>query len=307
MSNNDALNDELEAVSSIYDSNVITLSEPTVTGAVSAVLTLPNIAYSFSLTFPPNYPDEPPIIAGTHHVAASAKKGEGESATSILRDVLGRLYTPGQVCLFDLVEEATPLLTAHHEAQEHHGASQDTEESRAIRSAEPPLSVTSSESPLTAASTTTASNIPPPNWVLSESSVVNKSTFVARCLAVQNLNEATSSISHLLSTNKKVASATHNITAWRIKTQRSDNAPEIVVQDCDDDGETAAGSRLLHLMQLMDVWNVVVVVTRWYGGVKLGPDRFRCINAVAREALVNGGFVKDEKDKDKGGSKKGKK
>jgi len=55
----------------------------------------------------------------------------------------------------------------------------------------------------------------------------------------------------------------------------------------------------------MDVWNVVVVVSRWYGGVKLGPDRFRLINMVARECLVMGGFVKDrekEKDGEKGKS-----
>ena len=61
-------------------------------------------------------------------------------------------------------------------------------------------------------------------------------------------------------------------------------APAPTYQDYDDDGESAAGGRLLHLLQLMDVWNVVVVVTRWYGGVHLGPDRFRLINAAAREA-----------------------
>ena len=67
----------------------------------------------------------------------------------------------------------------------------------------------------------------------------------------------------------------------------------------------------MHLMQLMDVWNVVVVVTRWYGGTKLGPDRFRIINSVARDALVKGGFVKTEDnkahEKEKGGKRKGKK
>jgi len=311
MSSNDALNDEVEALSSIYDLSVLTLGEPTATGAVSAVLALPNVAYSFSLTFPASYPDEPPSIVGTHHVAASARKGEGDAAASVLRDVLGRLFTPGQVCVFDVVEEATPLLEAHHNhetAQRHHdGPSQDTEERPQIRSAAQPSAVTAASSPLTAAAAAAVSDIPPPNWMLSEPLVVSKSTFVARSLAVKNLNDATSSISHLLATNKRVAGATHNITAWRIKTQQSVGAPEIVVQDSDDDGETAAGSRLLHLMQLMDVWNVVVVVTRWYGGVKLGPDRFRCINAVAREALVNGGFVREEKDKDKNSGKKGKK
>ena len=42
------------------------------------------------------------------------------------------------------------------------------------------------------------------------------------------------------------------------------------VQDCDDDGEAAAGGRLLHLLQAADVRNVVVVVSRWFGGVLLG-------------------------------------
>lgn len=45
------------------------------------------------------------------------------------------------------------------------------------------------------------------------------------------------------------------------------------MQDNDDDGEAAAGGRIAHLMQLMEVVNVLVVVSRWYGGVKLGPDR----------------------------------
>jgi putative IMPACT (imprinted ancient) family translation regulator len=48
----------------------------------------------------------------------------------------------------------------------------------------------------------------------------------------------------------------------------------VVIQDNDDDGETAAGSRLAHLLQVMEVRDVCVVVSRWYGGIKLGPDRF---------------------------------
>ncbi|KAG0184879.1 AP-1 adaptor complex sigma subunit Aps1 [Apophysomyces sp. BC1034] len=41
---------------------------------------------------------------------------------------------------------------------------------------------------------------------------------------------------------------------------RIDMSDGYVVQGCDDDGETAAGSRLLELMQLMNVQNVVVIV-----------------------------------------------
>lgn len=63
--------------------------------------------------------------------------------------------------------------------------------------------------------------------------------------------------------------------------------------DCDDDGETAAGGRLAHLLTLLEVENVLVVVTRWYGGVLLGPDRFKHINRVARDALVRAGVVQE--------------
>ena len=54
----------------------------------------------------------------------------------------------------------------------------------------------------------------------------------------------------------------------------------ILHQDNDDDGESAAGGRLAHLLMLMEVCGVVVVVSRWFGGVHLGADRFKHINQV---------------------------
>lgn len=45
--------------------------------------------------------------------------------------------------------------------------------------------------------------------------------------------------------NKKIANATHNIYAYRIKGQKNSK-----IQDCDDDGETHAGGRLLHLLEV---------------------------------------------------------
>lgn len=246
MSINEALKDEVEALTSIYDSEVVKLTSDT-----DAILAPPNVAYSFSLSFPSSYPDVPPAIVGTHHVDASAKKGEGGAAASILREVLGHIYTPGQVCLFDLIEESVGRLEQHHEAE--NGPAQSFENDESNRSAAP---VQDADHLLTAAVPSSAiSSIPEPKWILSEPLVVNKSTFVGRCLSVESLQEAIDSISHLLSTNKRVAGATHNITAWRIKSRPSlPGGPEIVVQDSDDDGETAAGGRLLHLMQLMDVW-----------------------------------------------------
>ena len=44
----------------------------------------------------------------------------------------------------------------------------------------------------------------------------------------------------------------------------------------------------------MNAENVIVVVTRWYGGVHLGGDRFKHINNCARSLLESHGFAKDK-------------
>uniref|UniRef100_A0A6I8NNX1 Protein IMPACT n=1 Tax=Ornithorhynchus anatinus TaxID=9258 RepID=A0A6I8NNX1_ORNAN len=58
--------------------------------------------------------------------------------------------------------------------------------------------------------------------------------------------------------NKKIASATHNIYAYRIYCEDK----QTFLQDCVDDGETAAGGRLLHLMQVKSTETVEPVLRR---------------------------------------------
>ncbi len=50
-------------------------------------------------------------------------------------------------------------------------------------------------------------------------------------------------------------------------------------------GEAKAGPKLAELISNMGVNNLVVVVSRWYGGIQLGPDRFRHISNAARLAI----------------------
>lgn len=59
-----------------------------------------------------------------------------------------------------------------------------------------------------------------------------------------------------------------------------------------DGGESGSGDRLSRLLELSNCHNVVVVVFRWYGGTKLGSDRWKRISEVAKEALNQGGFMK---------------
>ncbi|XP_014340912.1 protein IMPACT isoform X2 [Latimeria chalumnae] len=128
-----------------------------------------------------------------------------------------------------------------------------------------------------------------------------RSTFQAHLAPVVTLRQVKMVLDQLYE-NKKIASATHNIYAYRIYCEDK----RTFLQDCDDDGETAAGGRLLHLMQILDVRNVMVVVSRWYGGILLGPDRFKHINNCARHILLEHNYVElaDEATKPAGKNKK---
>jgi hypothetical protein len=322
---NTELADEVEAINAIYDTDTITISSSSPSSSTPAATTIklqipnhPNL--SFLLAFEPTYPETPPKILGT---ASTAARGEGKIAIDVLEDILGRTYQPGAVCLFDVINEATEAF----EELSIGGSSVNTEETTTTTNATTTATVNSSgghgQDDIVSLDTTLASLslhetfglTQPPDWILSEVVTEKKSVFVGRAAHVTSLDQAQAYLDYLLASDKKVASATHNISAWRIRQQKkpttskdnNNNTPgEMVIQDCDDDGETAAGGRLLHLMQLMDVWDVVVVVTRWYGGIHLGPDRFRIINAVGRDALVRGGFGR-EKEKENSGGEKGKK
>lgn len=87
-----------------------------------------------------------------------------------------------------------------------------------------------------------------------------KSTFQAHLARVTSQEQVEYVLQSLLSINK-IARATHNMYAWRI---RDPNTNKLIC-DQDDDGERAAGNCLAELLASMDVDNVIVVVTRWYG------------------------------------------
>ncbi|KAG8968546.1 eIF2 kinase Gcn2p negative regulator [Tulasnella sp. 419] len=125
-----------------------------------------------------------------------------------------------------------------------------------------------------------------------------KSAFVGRACAITHPDQVPMIIEYLRS-DKKIARAAHPVIhAWRCEVNG------VMHQDNDDDGETAAGGRLAHLLQILDVNQVLVVVTRYFGGIHLGPDRFKHINAAARNAIELAGFLQDDLAKKKKPSRK---
>jgi hypothetical protein len=95
-----------------------------------------------------------------------------------------------------------------------------------------------------------------------------------------------------------LAGASHRVLAWRrpskqttlaVKSSPSEPSsaavgPPRLDAGSDDDGERWAGARLLRVLEREDVVGAVVV-GRWYGGVMLGPVRFRWIEQCAEEAV----------------------
>lgn len=286
------LDDEITSINSIYGEQ--TLGRLWDESHLYALSLPAQPSISVRVVFPDNYPDAPPSVLGTQSIGDDVAKGDGAYLVELLREILAEVYIPGAPCIFDLIEEADQRL---HDL----GLDQSSkdEEQQATQENSQPSNTNASGNSSDGPQPLDELGDPPP-WTLSDVVMEKKSVFVARAAAVTSIDQAKQYLGHLLATDKKVAKATHNITAWRIHGHNG-----VQYQDCDDDGETAAGGRLLHLLELMGVWDTMVVVTRWYGGVQLGPDRFRIINQTARDALVKGGFAPDAgKDSVKKNSKK---
>ncbi|XP_076263547.1 protein IMPACT-like [Rhynchophorus ferrugineus] len=107
-----------------------------------------------------------------------------------------------------------------------------------------------------------------------------KSTFQGHACRISCMDDVEKFRNSLLA-NKKIAQAKHNVLAYRFK-----NQAKLIVQDYDNDGEKQAGSRLLHLLKILEADNAAVIVTRWYGGIQIGSDRFKHYNEAARLALL---------------------
>ena len=71
---------------------------------------------------------------------------------------------------------------------------------------------------------------------------------------------------------KKFAKATHN--TWAVL------LPEGPLKN--DDGESGAGIVILRMLEREELKGHIIVVTRWFGGTKLGGDRFRRVQDAVR-------------------------
>ena len=113
---------------------------------------------------------------------------------------------------------------------------------------------------------------------------IEKSRFIAHIKPVSTKEEADEYIAQI---RAQYRDATHNVPAFVI-------GDKMQLQWGSDDGEPSgtSGTPMAQMFQKMGITNVVVVVTRYFGGIKLGPGGLvRAYTSSAKLALEAAGIL----------------
>ena len=114
--------------------------------------------------------------------------------------------------------------------------------------------------------------------------IIRKSRFISSVFPVNSIGAAEKYLEQVREARKD---ATHNVFAWQIGINKS-------MQRSSDDGEPSgtAGRPVLEVIRQQDLVNVLVIVTRYFGGIKLGAGGLiRAYSRAAREGLAAAGIV----------------
>ncbi|KAL2149383.1 hypothetical protein VTH82DRAFT_8731 [Thermothelomyces myriococcoides] len=126
-------------------------------------------------------------------------------------------------------------------------------------------------------------------WAVSEPITLRDSTFAARTVHISDPSQQRTLIQSLLNANPNLRTATHNAWAYRIRPPPEAASNAHIREDSFDDGETGCGDLMLRIMREAGAVDTLVVLTRWFGGTLLGPDRWRlmrnCVSAALAERL----------------------
>lgn len=133
------------------------------------------------------------------------------------------------------------------------------------------------------------------SWIQSSTLVLKKSKFKAFIIPIKTNNEIPQLLKEVYTLDKHLKTASHpTMYAWKTADSNSNSSKitklQNVNQGFNDNNEGGSGQRILGLIDRIKLFNILVIVSRWYGGTPLGPARFKCISDVAMEAVKNGGY-----------------
>ncbi len=123
------------------------------------------------------------------------------------------------------------------------------------------------------------------SWSASKPISLKQSTFIARATGIAEPSQRQALIRALMEANPSLKTATHNAWAYRTRPPASAGS-SLVREDSFDDGETGCGDLMLRVMREAGAMDTLVVLSRWFGGVFLGPDRWRLMRNSVTSALA---------------------
>lgn len=118
--------------------------------------------------------------------------------------------------------------------------------------------------------------------------IEKKSKFIANLFCVETEKEAEEILDQV---KKRHHDARHNCYAYRIITENG------ILQKQSDDGEPSgtAGTPMLNMLEKKELVNVLIIVTRYFGGILLGTGGLvRAYSEALKQALEKAGEINKE-------------
>ncbi|CAH6723077.1 protein IMPACT homolog [[Candida] jaroonii] len=238
------LEDEISAIDAIYPGSTEELAPQIFKFQVPN-----NEDIELQLSFPEIYPDEKPSIIQV----ISNRHSDVNYLQQRFDSKLEEVYRKGEVCMFEFLSELEMMMEessleqleslkieegSDEDKKEDEEEEEESEEEEQIET-QPVIRKQKSEQ---------KQQNPFDGWSQSDPLVDRGSTFIGFARKVTSLQEAQEYLDLLVS-DRKISKAAHNMSAWRIK-----GSGNVQYQDCDDDGEAAAGGRLLHLLTVCNIY-----------------------------------------------------
>jgi len=185
----DALAEEFVAVAAIFPECVSREGDASRTIKIHPLSSKDRSTPSLTLNIPIDYPQSPPTLSAFIGISPL-----------IAQNLLQSSWSPGEVCLYPLIESLRETLSADL------AVNRPPDTSKWI-SNEPPSDSISMDME--------AADLRKYGFATSAAIVDRKSVFVGRAIEVHSRAEAQSALLWLKENDKKVARASHNIVAWR--------------------------------------------------------------------------------------------
>ncbi|KAJ1445260.1 ribosomal protein S5 domain 2-type protein [Pelagophyceae sp. CCMP2097] len=265
--------DEADALSAIFGEEVSRLESPPAYvfdfKAPQTQSTSSDDSLTIKVVLPMGYPDTAPTVTvgggdNTRHLETIAQSVSADAG--------------GATCVFDVVSAVREAWEAARAAHSEQAAASEARQDASEDAARSRPRAAAAPGPEFACSIVAGD-------VLAD----RKSTFQAFLAVGVSSQGHVDWVLHDLLNRPKLRKASHNMWAYRYASE------SVTVTDSDDDGEGGASIKMAELLRLLGADGALVLVSRCYGGVHLGADRFKHVAKLTQRILEDHGFQRRRK------------